>query len=155
MLKVQLSTLSWRNSIVLACALSACAEIAAAPEREPAPQFDPVTGHPLRTDEPAQTDSITYTLIRVPGGLEAWARATYVNRTGRSIYYARCNGNQTGPIFYVGRVPPDTTREMVGGFWGLFRILFELCISYSDDSDYCRPLPVADRRSNVFRILPP
>jgi hypothetical protein len=194
MLKLQLPVSYY--SLLLACALSACGEATTSPVRESSPQFDPLSGAPLRSNEPVQTDSVVYHLTRVPGGYDAWASATYVNRTGRSVYYARCTSNHNGPMFYVYRALPDTSMHFVGWGWacvggvptgelaagdsltvrvwlgsldqphaqppvtmeqrvGLLRVVLQLCASYNDDSDFCRALPLVDRRSNVFRVLPP
>lgn len=70
-----------------------------------------VTG-PVRDNSPVQTDAVVYQLRRTPGKYEATALATYVNRTGDTVYYARCMPADTGPIFGYLRTGPDSTRSL-------------------------------------------
>ena len=72
----------------------------------------PVEPGPARDDSPIQTDAVVYRLRRVGGAYEATARATYVNRTGGPVYYARCHPSYDGPIYGYRRTGPDSTRSL-------------------------------------------
>lgn len=67
---------------------------------------------PQRDGSPVQTDSVVYRLRRNQGAYEATAHATYVNRTGGTIYYVRCLPSDDFPIFGYFRVGPDSTRRL-------------------------------------------
>ena len=74
---------------------------------------------PARDDSPVQTDAVVYRLRRTPGMYEATAVATYVNRTGRTVYYPRCHYSIEGPIFGYRRTGPDSTRSLFSDTsWG-------------------------------------
>ena len=93
--------------IVPALLASACRD-AAAPEP------------PARDASPVQTDAVVYHLRRSGGAYEATAVATYVNRTGAPVYYARCGvGGYDGPIFGYRRTGPDRARTLfTDSAWG-------------------------------------
>jgi hypothetical protein len=60
-----------------------------------------------------QTDATSYRLRRTDGAYEATAVATYVNRTGAPVYYARCGvGSYDGPLFGYRRTGPDSARTL-------------------------------------------
>ena len=67
---------------------------------------------PARDDSPVQTDAVVYRLRRVPGAYEATARATYVNRTGSTVYYMRCLPSDKGPMYGYHRTGPDSARSL-------------------------------------------
>jgi hypothetical protein len=150
---------------------------------------------PQRDASPVQTDSLQYHLRKVPGAYDAYATATYVNRTGGPVYFARCGSAATGPLFYLRRSGPDSTAAaFIGAVWacvggvptgtlapgealsvrvwlgstespnanppirpservGRFRVEFALCAAPAADSDYCVPVPQAQRQSNAFDVL--
>ena len=73
----------------------------------------PATSGGARDESPIQTDSLVYHLVASPGAHEATAVATYVNRTGAPVYYARCGvGQYTGPLFGYRRTGTDSTRSL-------------------------------------------
>ncbi len=86
---------------------AACSDVAA-----PAP--------PERDASPVQTDATAYRLRRTGGGYEATAVATYVNRTGAPVYYARCGvGSYDGPLFGYRRTGADSARTLfTDSVWG-------------------------------------
>ena len=65
---------------------------------------------PERDDSPVQTDSVVYHLQRRASEYRAEVIATYTNRTGTRVYFARCNGESTTPMFGVRRTGADSTR---------------------------------------------
>ena len=67
---------------------------------------------PARDDSPVQTDAVVYRLRHRPGIYEATAHATYVNRTGRPVYYPRCHLQDDGPTFGYRRTGPDSARAL-------------------------------------------
>jgi len=74
---------------------------------------------PARDDSPVQTDAVVYRLRRKPGMYEATALATYVNRTGGTVYYPRCHFTIEGPKFGYFRTGPDSTRSLfTDTYWG-------------------------------------
>ena len=74
---------------------------------------EPEPSAPPRDGSPVQTDSVVYHLRRVAGAYEATAVATYVNRTGAPVYYARCGvGGYDGPLFGYRRTGPDSARSL-------------------------------------------
>lgn len=75
------------------------------------------TAVPARDDSPIQTDALVYRLRRIPGGYDATAIASYTNRTGQPVYFARCDPTSTLPIHFVVREPPDETPSVVGAVW--------------------------------------
>lgn len=98
--------------LMLACAVSAsCSghrEIAGVPD----------DASLTRDASPVQTDSVLYHLRKVPGMYDAYVVATYVNRTGSPVYYARCMPGNTGPLFALRRTGPDSTaRSFIGADW--------------------------------------
>jgi hypothetical protein len=64
---------------------------------------------------PVRTDSLTYHLVRSQGSYDAWAVATYVNRTGHPVHYARCTARSQLPMAALVRSTPSTRRSVVGG----------------------------------------
>lgn len=74
----------------------------------------PELSGPGRDASPVQTDAVVYVLRRTAGAYEATAVATYVNRTGAPVYYARCGvGGYEGPLFGFRRTGPDSARTLV------------------------------------------
>lgn len=73
-----------------------------------------------RDASPVQTDSTVYHLRPVRGAYHATAVATYVNRTGAKVYYARCGvGSHDGPMFGYRRTGPDSARALfTDSAWG-------------------------------------
>ncbi len=59
-------------------------------------------------------DSGGYPCEGVNGGYDATAIATYTNRTAVPVYYQRCTGSSTGPVFDLVR-DPDAGTHVVGG----------------------------------------
>jgi hypothetical protein len=73
----------------------------------------PDAGGTARDGSPVQTDSSVYQLRRTTNAYEATARATYVNRTGSSVFFARCGvGSYTGPLFSIRRTGADSMRPL-------------------------------------------
>ena len=70
-----------------------------------------------RDDSPIQTDSLIYGLRKIPGAYDATAIATYTNRSGSPVYFARCMHDATGPMYYRRRVSPDTITPFFGEAW--------------------------------------
>jgi hypothetical protein len=67
---------------------------------------------------PVATDSALYHLRRADGVYEASAVATYVNRTGAPVHYARCSRDHRGPMHRLRRTGPDSTRRaFIGAVW--------------------------------------
>jgi hypothetical protein len=60
---------------------------------------------------PLQTDSLVYHLRRSPSEYSAYVTAVYRNMGIRPVYFARCNGTSTGPMFGLRRTGPDSTRR--------------------------------------------
>ncbi len=74
---------------------------------------------PARDSSSVQTDATVYTLRRYPNAWWATAIATYVNRTGGSVYYARCTGDDNGPMWALRRTGADSSRQLFTSFaWG-------------------------------------
>lgn len=67
---------------------------------------------PARDSSPVRTDETTYSLHRLRGEYQATAIATYVNRTGASVYYARCGDRSPDPLFGVRRTGGDSARRL-------------------------------------------
>lgn len=78
---------------------------------------EPEFGVHYSAGSPVQTDSVDYTLVRVPGGYQAMARAVYVNRTSRAMYFARCTADHNGPMFHLRRASSAATISVVGDAW--------------------------------------
>lgn len=74
---------------------------------------------PARDNSPVQTDLSVYTLERYTSAWLATAIATYVNRTGQPVYYARCSSTDRGPMWGLRRTGPDSTRNFFTSYaWG-------------------------------------
>src|SRR5262245_19516434 len=67
---------------------------------------------PSRDHSPAQTDSVAYGLVRLPGEYRTFVWATYRNSTDAPVYFARCDNHSTLPMFSVRRTGPDSLRRM-------------------------------------------
>lgn len=61
---------------------------------------------------PVRTDSLLYRLARRPSEYRAFVTATYVNRTGATVYFARCGGQSQTPMYDVVRTGADSTRRL-------------------------------------------
>lgn len=142
---------------------------------------------------PVRTDARVYYLTEFPDRFDAYAVATYTNRTQNTVYFKRCRRDSDGPMYEIQRVDGKTADALVKAVWacvggvptgtirpggslsarvflgsakspnadppdrrenrvGTFRILFQLCRSYSEDSDYCAALDDESRRSDPFEI---
>jgi hypothetical protein len=69
-----------------------------------------------RTLLPVQTDSLSYGLARGAHEYRAFALATYRNTSSAPVYYRRCGGRDTLPMFDVGRSGPDSLRRLFVDF---------------------------------------
>ena len=72
---------------------------------------EPPAAWPVWDDSPVQTDSLVYTLRRLPRELRAFVRARYTNRTGAPVYFHRCTDDYDTPTFWFFRVGADSTRR--------------------------------------------
>ncbi len=68
-------------------------------------------------DSPMQTDSLVYHLRKTEWGYDAWARATYTNKTNSPVYFERCMPGDEGPVYGLRRVTDQRTPMMMGIFW--------------------------------------
>lgn len=102
-------TRSWRT-LSISAAVLACASAREVPTAGP-------SGAQIvsRDDSPIQTDSLVYHLRTLPGKYDASAVATYTNRTGAPVHFARCTRDSTGPIHRLRRSGPDSTIGIAGG----------------------------------------
>ncbi|HEU4643851.1 MAG TPA: hypothetical protein VFS44_15485 [Gemmatimonadaceae bacterium] len=66
-------------------------------------------------DSPIRTDSLVYHLRALPGTYDAYAVATYTNRTGAPVHFARCTRESTEPISRLRRSGADSTIGIAGG----------------------------------------
>jgi hypothetical protein len=119
---------------------------------------------PHGVDSPVQTDSLEYTLLRVPGGYQALARAVYVNRTGRELHFARCTPDHDGPIFNLQRATSVTTQSVVGGAWACVggvptgrlpagdSVVVNVGLG-SWDSPHANPPITMSMRTGLFRVV--
>ena len=74
---------------------------------------------PPRDDSPTQTDRTVYVLQRYNNASLSSAIATYVNRTGHSVYYQRCTIEDPNPMYGLRRTGPDSSRSLVTDLaWG-------------------------------------
>ena len=71
---------------------------------------------PPRDNSPIQTDSVAYHLQRLPSEYRAYVTATFTNRSGSSVYFARCNEQSAGPMFGVRRTGPDSSARLFSDF---------------------------------------
>lgn len=79
---------------------------------------DVADGAPPRDASPVQTDSLAYRLAREPEGYRAHVTATYTNRSGAPVYFARCNSRETTPMYLVKRTGADSARRsFADGAW--------------------------------------
>lgn len=72
---------------------------------------DTVAAAPPRDSSPVQTDSVSYRLARLPGAYRAWVMATYRNATGSPVYFKRCGGSDTLPMFGIARTGADSASS--------------------------------------------
>lgn len=100
---------SWRTLGIGAAAL-ACASARGVPTTNPS-----ATRVATRDDSPIHTDSLVYHLRALPGEYDASAVATYTNRTGAPVHFARCTRESTEPISRLRRSGPDSTIGIAGG----------------------------------------
>jgi hypothetical protein len=114
---------------------------------------------------PILTDATRYTLAKVDGGYDAQAHAVYTNATGRTVYYRRCGGDYSGPIYDVRRTGPDSAAQsFVGAVWACVggvptgrvppggTLSADVWLG-STDSPHARPPIAADERVGQFRIV--
>jgi len=125
---------------------------------------DPAGGPMAPDDAPVQTDSTVYHLRHVDGEYDAWAAATYTNRTGAPVYFARCSGAATGPLFYLRRTGADSARSsFIGEGWACVggvptgMVLPGASLSTrvwlgSTDSPNAQPPIRSDERVGSFRV---
>ncbi len=57
---------------------------------------------------PVRTDSLSYTLRRLPGSYRAYVQATYRNTTGAPVYFRRCDSRDPLPMYDIRRTGPDS-----------------------------------------------
>lgn len=77
------------------------------------PTSHPVSDNrPARDDSAVQTDSLVYHLQRGPHEYRASAIATFINRTGTPVYFARCNGGSTSPMYGVRGTGVDSIKSL-------------------------------------------
>ena len=69
---------------------------------------------PVRDSSPVQTDSLSYTLRRRGGVLEATALAVYVNRSATGVHFARCTSDSDDPLLSLRRELPPGASPIVG-----------------------------------------
>ena len=67
---------------------------------------------PLRDGSPVQTDALVYHLQRLRSEYRAYARATFINHTISTVYFARCSRESDTPMFGVRRTGADSTRTL-------------------------------------------
>jgi hypothetical protein len=70
---------------------------------------------PPGSPPPVTTDAAVYPLAAAADGYTGWARATYTNRTGRTVYFDFCNNPDDGPLAFVRRTGPDSIAPTVVG----------------------------------------
>jgi hypothetical protein len=70
----------------------------------------------VRDTSPIQTDATSYQLVRGAGEWRAWVTATYRNDGRGPVFYPRCGGGSTGPMFGVVRAGPDSTATFFTNF---------------------------------------
>lgn len=99
-MKCSLLGVAWLAGITLGCS---------GVEPAAAPVEGPVTVE--RDQSPVQTDSLSYGLVRRPGEYRAFVLATYRNSTSTPVYFARCGGRDTLPMFSIGRTGTDSLRR--------------------------------------------
>jgi hypothetical protein len=63
-------------------------------------------------DSPAQTDALTYKLLRGVGEWRAHVTVTYYNRTDHPVYYARCGIGVDTPMYGLVRTGADSNRTL-------------------------------------------
>lgn len=82
-----------------------------------APETTPISGGPpARDDSPVQTDSLVYHLQRLPSEYRAHVIASFTNRTGSPVYFARCSRNSATPMFGIRRTGVDSTKRLFSDF---------------------------------------
>ena len=64
-----------------------------------------------RERSPIQTDSLSYQLVRRTGEYRAYVLTSYRNSTPGPIYFERCGGRDSLPIYDIGRTGPDSLRR--------------------------------------------
>lgn len=95
-----LRTVAWLAGITIGCS-------AVAPDVALVKNPVPV----VRDQSPVQTDSLSYGLVRRPGEYRAYVLATYRNTTSTPVYFARCGGRDTYPMFGIARTGADSLRR--------------------------------------------
>ena len=67
---------------------------------------------------PVATDARVYRLVERADRFDAWAIATYRNRTGKTVYFARCKPDDRTPMYELRRDPDNGKHTTtVGGGW--------------------------------------
>jgi hypothetical protein len=94
------------SSLLLACTGGGSEKLAARSSESPPHDGAPIT-----------TDARVYYLTEAPGQFDAYALATYTNRTGKTVYFKRCRRNSVGPMAGVRRIDGKPSHLTVGAVW--------------------------------------
>jgi len=72
----------------------------------------------FQESSPVETDAAVYYLTESPSQFDAYAVATYKNRTGRAVHFKRCNSDSEGPMYAIRRSGSDAERRsLVTAVW--------------------------------------
>jgi hypothetical protein len=66
---------------------------------------------------PVTTDARVYHLKEFPNRFDAYAVATYKNRTGKTVHFARCKSDDRTPMYELRRVGDVGMHTTVGAIW--------------------------------------
>ena len=121
---------------------------------------------PFLSSDPVRTDALSYVLVRVSGNYDyyAVARVRYTNPGPTAIFFPRCNGWRTKPMYGIRREGNPELSAALGISWGcvggvpMGRIepgeTVELEVSLgSHDSPNANPPILMEHRTGTFRIL--